>query len=335
MTQNARLVSRRTSRRKEVSFSKPIVIRAGRDTYFEVVLQYVTRSVGSQLSVKVKYWKNVKGNFRVGFPAEFTLTHDEATRLAQTIEDGLALIQESVDGDYLVVPLDRRIGDDDQLAALVGETVASLATNREALRAIASGPEGRQILSNLQNSVRLAELEASAAELEKALNGGTVKEQFYQEWCEKHSWAFGNIYAMRDDVREIALGDSVDGLLALTSNGLRDILELKRPDMSAIHYDKGHKSYHWSSDASKAIGQCHRYLDALHEGASKGLRDHPGIVAYHPRAIIVLDRSNDWEEQKLRALHGLNARLHSISVMTYDQLLAQANQLLASLRTSS
>jgi hypothetical protein len=251
------------------------------------------------------------------------------------IEDGLALTQEGVDGDYLVVQLDRRIGGDDELTALVEGTVASLATNREALRAIASGPEGRQVLNTLQNSVRLAELEASAVDLEKALNGGIVKEQFYQEWCEKHSWAFGNVYAMRDNVREIALGDSVDGLLALTGNGLRDILELKRPDMHAMHYDKSHKSYYWSSDASKAIGQSHRYLDALHEGAAKGLRDHPEIVAYHPRAIIVLDRSNDWDEQKLRALHGLNARLHSISVMTYDQLLAQANQLLASLSEPS
>jgi hypothetical protein len=153
-------------------------------------------------------------------------------------------------------------------------------------------------------------------------------------WCEKHSWAFGNVYAMRDDVREIALGDSVDGLLALTGNGLRDIFELKRPDMHAILLDKTHKSYHWSSDASKAIGQCHRYLDALHEGASRGLRDHPEIAAYHPRAIIVLGRSNDWQSDKLRALHGLNARLHSISVMTYDQLLAQAMQLLSSLSSA-
>jgi hypothetical protein len=83
---------------------------------------------------------------------------------------------------------------------------------------------------------------------------------------------------------------------------------------------------------SSAIAQCHRYLDVLHEEVRQGLpRDHPEIVAYHPRATIVVGRSETWSETQQRALHGLNARLHSITVMTYDHLLAQAEALLANL----
>ncbi len=110
--------------------------------------------------------------------------------------------------------------------------------------------------------------------------------------------------------------------------GYRDIVELKRPDMSVLFNDEAHKNFYFSADVSKAIGQCHRYLDVLHEAAAKGLRDHPEIVAYHPRAIVVIGRSRDWKEDRLRALHGLNRRLSGITVMTYDHLLAQGERLL-------
>jgi hypothetical protein len=140
---------------------------------------------------------------------------------------------------------------------------------------------------------------------------------------------------MRDDVRTIALGDQVDILMKHTANGLRDIFELKRPNMRPLQYDSSHKCYYWSADASKAIGQCHRYIDALHDEARYGLRDNRQVVAYHPRAFIVQGRSHDWEEDQIRALHGLNSRLHGVQLMTYDQLLAQAKQLIVILTTEA
>lgn len=41
----------------------------------------------------------------------------------------------------------------------------------------------------------------------------------------------------------------------------------------------------------------------------------------------MIGRSKDWSNAKVRALHGLNARLHGVVVMTYDHLLAQAEQM--------
>ena len=132
---------------------------------------------------------------------------------------------------------------------------------------------------------------------------------------------------MRDDIREISPGDKLDMLLPTVISGYRDIVELKRPDMKVLLRDESHRNYYFSSDVSKAIGQCHRYLDVLHEVASDGLRDHPEIVAYHPRAIIVIGRSHDWDGEKLQALHGLNTRLSGVTIMTYDQLLSQGERL--------
>jgi hypothetical protein len=72
----------------------------------------------------------------------------------------------------------------------------------------------------------------------------------------------------------------------------------------------------------------------LHEHAAKGLLDHPEIIAYHPRAIIVIGRSKGWSPEMARGLHGLNHRLSGLVVMTYDQLLAQGERLIDMLATT-
>lgn len=41
----------------------------------------------------------------------------------------------------------------------------------------------------------------------------------------------------------------------------------------------------------------------------------------------MIGRSAEWEHDKLKTLHGLNGRLSGITVMTYDQLLAQGKRL--------
>ncbi|MCC8471884.1 Shedu anti-phage system protein SduA domain-containing protein, partial [Xanthomonas phaseoli] len=165
--------------------------------------------------------------------------------------------------------------------------------------------------------------------------GREVGEQVYQAWCEKHCWAFGNAYVIRDEVRNISSGDSLDLLLPNIIAGYRDIVELKRPDKDVLVYDSAHRNYYFSADVSKAIGQCHRYLDILHEQAKHGLLDRKEVVAYHPRATIVIGRSNEWDEEQQRSLHGLNRRLHGISVMTYDHLLAQGERLIEMMSPSA
>ena len=329
-----RQVSRKQSQSQQrVSFTDPILIKNTEGLHFEVLLQYIKRSAGDQIAPKLIYYKRAQGAFRVGFPVEFTLQHDEAKELKRVLEEGLAVAESSQDGDFLVLRLDGTgTGLSGRDPKAVGKAIAPLVANEDVLRALADTEDGAELLRGVQSSVRLTELSLAIGELRSNLQGSVTAEQAYQEWCERHRWVFGNVYAMRDEVRTIAIGDSVDGLLEQTANGFRDIFELKRPDMEPMKYDRTHKSYYWSRDVSMAIGQCHRYLDVLHEAAANGLRDHREVVAYHPRAVIIIGRSNDWDEEWNRALHGLNARLHGISVMTYDHLLAQAEQLLKTLQ---
>ena len=217
----------------------------------------------------------------------------------------------------------------------------------EALDGILRNPELVNYLKNqelssflreaLQGAVRISEVRSALAQLRRYLTEGEKREQKYQKWCEEHSWAFGNAYIVRDPIRTISRNDSVDLLMPNALTSYRDIVELKRPDMEVLRHDKSHESYYFSEDASIAIGQCHRYLDVLHRAAEKGLADAEEIISYHPRAIIVMGRTYNtneqgqlvpWDEKKRRALHGLNQRLHGVTLMTYDCLMAQGERML-------
>ncbi len=132
-----------------------------------------------------------------------------------------------------------------------------------------------QLIAALRGAIRLSEMRTAVATLRENLVAGKCEESVYQEWCDKHSWAFGNAYVERDEVHNISAGDKLDLLLPSVIAGYRDIVELKKPDMQVLFIDDTHKNYYFSSDVSKAIGQCHRYLDVLHEVASNGLRATP------------------------------------------------------------
>lgn len=190
--------------------------------------------------------------------------------------------------------------------------------------------ELHQITTLAGTALRAFDLAAAVDELELLLSREEAHERIYQDWCDRHSWAFGNTHALRDMVRRLDSSSVVDLLLPDLS-GYRDIVELKRPDCDVVCWDRSHRTFYFSAQTSKAIGQVNKYIDKLHDVARNGLSGAPQIVAFHPHARIVIGRSIDWSVDQTRALRGLNDRLHGVSVMTYDHLLAQARQILSTM----
>ncbi len=308
-----------------VAHGEPVVLRNSRETHIEVKPFYVPRSSGEELSIKITHQKLAEGgSFGVGYPTEINLKHDEVIALHDALHRFRAVANED-DGTYIVI----RLNEGERVKA---RKLAAVLSQPGVAAHLTADDLDPQVAFALAAPVRIRDLEAAVLELEDLLEGDIGEEATYQDWCDRHHWAFGNVYVARDEVRTIALGDQVDLLMKSSLNGLRDVYELKRPDMDVLGYDRTHKSYFWSRDTAMAIGQCHRYLDALHEGAAHGLRDHPEINAYHPHAVVIIGRSTNWSDNRHRALHGLNARLHGIQVQTYDHLLAQANATLALIR---
>jgi len=137
-----------------------------------------------------------------------------------------------------------------------------------------------ELAAALRGAIRLSEMRAAVAALRSALDEADDAESTYQNWSEKHSWAFGNAYVVRDEVREITPGDHLDLLLPTVIAGYRDLVELKRPSMEVLRWDAKHRIYFFSSDVSQAIGQCHDTEQSF--GAISDRPERATLVALDP-----------------------------------------------------
>jgi hypothetical protein len=332
----ARLVDRRLTQAGDKSHTEEEVLRSTKSSSIHV---HATFLGPGALSVKLRGWhKSSPAGLRMGWPhGELTLANDEVIHLRNLLSQYLAVGAEPDVGEYVVIRVDQapELMDPSERAK-AALRIAQVLSRPEVAQQMSGGDLGDELLAALESTVRLRELRAAVQELQDHLSNGDDEERIYQGWCDRHPWAFGSAWLGRDQVRRIGVGDHVDGLLESSANGLRDVLELKRPSHSVLAWDSDHRNYYFSSDVSRALGQCHRYLDVLHQDVGiAGLRDHPQVVGYHPRALIVIGRSHEWADDQLRALHGLNGRLHGITVLTYDQLLRQGRRALDAVESSS
>lgn len=323
-------IHRREAQSGTVSYGDPVILHETTVSRQVLIPFFIPRSSGTELAVKLITYRKAKPpmDWVTVEEKSISLSGQAARELLRGLKEHLAVAQEDDNGEYIAIRVSdgaAKVADLDP--GVVAKAVIGLLSRDDIARHLTTRELGSEFISAFRVSVRIQELRLAVAELRQHLDAGVVDEQVYQRWCENHSWSFGNAYVMRDDVRQVTPGDKLDVLLPTVIAGYRDVVELKRPSMEVLVYDTSHRNYYFSAEVSKAIGQCHRYLDVLAEEAAKGLRDHPEIVAYHPRAIIVIGRSAGWDDDKLRALHGLNSRLHGLSVMTYDQLLAQGERL--------
>lgn len=323
-----RTVRRRQARSGRVDYIPPVEIHDSTRSRIELLTYLIDRSEGTDVSLKLmRYSKERSGGLAA--TDEINFNPAAGRRLLKALKEHQAIATEGSEGSYIVISVEEgtvQVGQPDP--AVVASAIAGIFNEDEVVRHFADLDLPAEMLTAFRGAIRLKELRTALAVLRQHLDDGVADEQRYQEWCEAHSWAFGNAYVVNDSVRAISRSDKVDLLLPRSLGGFRDLIELKRPDKSVLAFDTGHQNYYFTSDVSKAIGQCHRYLDVLDEDARLGLRDAPEVIAYHPRATIVIGRSKGWSDAQHRALHGLNARLSHISVMTYDHLLAQGHHTL-------
>jgi hypothetical protein len=335
---NLETVRRRPARSGRCDYGDPVVLHDSSKRRLVLIPFFVPHSDHTDLAVKLVTYAKAQPPEDWVLIEQKSISIGEASsrKLLAALRTRLAVAQSDESGEFLVIRVAEGTA---QLGTLdpakVAAALAKVLSQDEIVQHLKGTELSAELVSAFRGAIRLNEMRAAVAQLRQFLDSGEASEPVYQDWCECHSWAFGNAYVLRDEVREISTGDALDLMLPSVIAGYRDIVELKRPDMQVLFYDEPHKNFYFSADVSKAIGQCHRYLDVLHEVAAKGLRDHPEIVAYHPRAIVVIGRSKQWGEDRLRALHGLNRRLSGITVMTYDHLLAQGERLIEMLGPSA
>lgn len=319
-TPRRRILQRKKARSGVVDFVDQLVLHETRDSRIVVVPLFIPHATReSALTLKVIR----QSKFEAESDTEINLGEEATQGLLQELPRLAELAGHST-GDYLVVPIDG----DFNIANIAPETVAAslvrVLSDPSIAEQFANSNLSDELISALRSRLRLRALQAAVDELRDYLARGVSAEATYQNWCRRHAWAFGISHRDPDAVRLIAVGDAVDFLLP-TLLDHRDIVELKRPNMPVLVLDPVHNNYFWSRDTSAAIGQCARYIEQLQEAR---IRDHPEIVAHHPRATIVIGRSQGWAPDQVRALVALNASLHGITVITFDMLLMQAERLI-------
>lgn len=328
----ARVVAVRPALNGSTSHPPEVVLRENSKTRISVHADFVGAPDSAPRRLSLVLTKG-PATGRTGPPAvRIRLEHDEVLGLRDTLSLWLQLAGQSVDRQWLCRPYEPGRGADFVRAF---EAASAISPEQAGKLVELVGDNERAVLAT---RLRLRELRQAVSQLESYLglhgpDAAEDGEEPYQQWCAQHNWAFGNAYVRRDAKRSVSIRSQVDGLLQ-GWDGLRDLYELKRPGMPVLQHtsptdwERGH--WHFSSDVTKAIGQCHRYLEDLHEASLRpGTRD---LLAHYPRAVLVIGRSTGWDETPAGehyALRGLNSRLHGVAVITYDHLLAQARQALA------
>lgn len=323
-------IRRRRAKSGRVSYGDPVVLHESSRTRVALVPFFIPHSDHTELAAKIITYKKGAPPFEWAIVDEKSVSLSEAAtrRLLAGLRTHLAVAEENDDGNFILIRVAEgtaQLGTHDP--AKVAAALTKVLSQEEIVSHLQNAELTTELAAAFRGAIRLSEMRTAVTELKTALTEGDDSEPTYQDWCQRHSWAFGSAFIVRDEIREISPGDHLDLLLPNVIAGYRDLVELKRPSMIVLRWDDKHRNYYFASEVSRAIGQCHRYLDVLHEEAANGLRDHPEIVAYHPRATIVIGRSNEWLDDKLRALHGLNRRLSGVNIMTYDHLLAQGERL--------
>jgi hypothetical protein len=74
----------------------------------------------------------------------------------------------------------------------VGRALAKLLSEGDILKALRRDKEGKKLLGDLRGVVRVNQLAEAIEELAGYLASGENEESIYQDWCERHSWVFGN-----------------------------------------------------------------------------------------------------------------------------------------------
>lgn len=181
----------------------------------------------------------------------------------------------------------------------------------------------REIYGVLQQRVR----ERAVAEFRDMLAGDLV-EHDWQAWFKMNDWVLGTDIVRVIDDRRIDT-DHVADYLVEAHDGFLDVVEIKRPEGGLRFWaearDRGNLIP--ATGLVKAITQTTNYLHEIElEADSVKFEKRIAVPAVKPRATLIYGRSESWGEDERLAYRILNRSFHSLSILTFDHVLARAER---------
>lgn len=177
--------------------------------------------------------------------------------------------------------------------------------------------------------VSLKKKENAVLELEKIIQGEFKNEVDIQKFLKKNLWLFGSEYYTFIKEEQINSQNILDGIPKNLDDFI-DIIEVKLPTAELFRFDTSHNNYYSSSELTKAIAQTQNYIFELEKMTINDnyQSDNDCIIA-KPRGIILIGSKNELNDGEKQYLRILNSSYHNIHILTYQQLLSRAKNMLS------
>lgn len=299
-------------------YVEPCVLGSGpRSVCKAVSFRNCHKSSGEQIvSLKIARQKKVGNQWFTKEDKAITLKPREINKLIEYIQEYYAPLNigmtEFIEADEDAAKLFTKVRD---LGISDDEVVSKL---------IESGI----LTQNLTVAITAAERNNAVRGFEQTIDVERT-ESFWQNWFAQNKWVLGSEYLNILPERDIDTNDIADYLMR-SIDGFLDVVEIKRPDLQFGAGPDSHGNYYPTAQLTAAISQCLNYLYRieLQSNSLEFMERIDGTKTVKPQCMLVYGRSNDWGEDKMRALRILNAAYHQLHIITYDQLLLRAKQLL-------
>jgi len=160
------------------------------------------------------------------------------------------------------------------------------------------------------------------------INGDYKNEVDIQHFLKKNLWLFGNEYSFVVENNKINSNNILDVIPRNIENYV-DIIEVKLPNEKLFNFDESHKNFYPTSHLTKAISQVQNYIFEFENKAGDAVyqRENDCLII-KPRAIILIGSKEELSADEMKYLRILNSSYHNISIVTYQQLLSRAENML-------
>lgn len=185
-----------------------------------------------------------------------------------------------------------------------------------------------QLFAEAVAALNLVTYRRAVDELEALITAtDPVREARLQALLAENPWMFGSEYSELLTRRTLTRDEQQDFVLRRTTDGFIECVEIKTPlnGTDLFRFDPSHKSFYAGAELSKAVGQVQLYIEKLDARRDAILADD-GEDTCKIRAKIIIGR--DGNADQVRALRRFNGHLHRIEVLTFDQLLRIARNVL-------
>ena len=168
--------------------------------------------------------------------------------------------------------------------------------------------------------------------LQRLLRERCEDEAQYQELLAAHPWMLGGTYVEVTRHKEhghdaIGRRNIPDFTATRSADRAHDIIELKQPFLNCFRQDGT-----LSAEFNDSWNQAERYLIGAREDRDY-LQRHLGLRFENPKCLLII--GHEWIDTEMRVVRQKESVNLSINVLRWDQLVAQATQILSLMRLVS